>query len=61
MGCCPSDEVGEANRLVEAGVLSAISQEVYGNACPVSYYAFKDEIFVHEEDIQFKKNQEIRR
>jgi len=61
MGCCPSDEVGEANRLVDAGVLSAISQEVYGNACPVNYYAFKDEIFVHDEDIQFKKNQEIRK
>lgn len=61
MGCCPSDEVGEANRLVEAGVLSSISHEVYDNACPVSYYAFKDEIFVHEEDIQFRKNQEIRR
>jgi len=61
MGCCPSDEVGEANRLVEAGVLSAVSQEVYGDACPVSYYAFKDEIFVHDEDIQFKKNQEFRK
>jgi hypothetical protein len=61
MGCCPSDEVGEANRLVEAGVLSAVSQEVYGDACPVSYYAFKDEIFVQDEDIQFKKNQELRK
>jgi hypothetical protein len=60
MGCCPSDEVGEANRLVEAGILSAVGQETYGNACPVSYYAFKDEIFVHDEEIHFKKNQEIR-
>jgi len=61
MGCCPSDEVGEANTLVEAGVLSTVSQEVYGDACPVTYYAFKDEIFVLDEDIQFRKNEEIRK
>jgi hypothetical protein len=61
MGCCPSDEVGEANRLVAAGVLSSISQEACGDTCPVSYYAFRDEIFVEEDDISFRKNEKLRR
>ena len=61
MGCCPSDEVGEANMLVRAGLLSTVSQETYGNACPVSYYAFKGEIFVQDEHIQIQKNKEIRK
>lgn len=61
MGCCPSDEVGEANRLVAAGVLSSISQEAYGDTCPVSYYAFRDEIFIQGGDISFRKNEKLRR
>jgi hypothetical protein len=61
MGCCPSDEVGEANSLVTAGMLSAVSQEVYGDGCPVCFYAFKDEIFVKDENIQFRKNEKFRR
>lgn len=60
MGCCPSDEVGEANRLVAAGVLSSVSQEAFGDTCPVSYYAFRDEISIQNEDIQFRKNEKLR-
>jgi hypothetical protein len=61
LGCCPSDEVGEANKLVSAGLLSSVTQESYGDTCPVSYYAFRDEIFVQDGEIEFSKNAQIRR
>jgi len=60
-GCCPSDEVGAANRLVKAGILSALSQvQVQQDACPVTYYAFRGEIRASSGGIEFEKNEELR-
>jgi len=42
-GCCPSNEVGEANRLVQEGVLSS-SVESGASDCPATIYAFAAEI-----------------
>jgi hypothetical protein len=42
-GCCPSNDVGVANRLVEAGILDA--QGASSNSeCPVTLYAIAGEI-----------------
>ncbi len=47
-GCCPSHEVTEANLLVKHGILTALSEPMQGDSCPVTIYAFKDEISFHE-------------
>lgn len=49
LGCCPSEEVTEANRLVKQGVLSSLAEPVQGDSCPVTVYAFKDEISVTDQ------------
>jgi hypothetical protein len=43
-GCCPSDDVGEANRLVEAGVLCRYAPPSHPDACTMAFYAFAGEI-----------------
>lgn len=60
-GCCPSEEVSEANRLVKQGILSAIAEPMQGDSCPVTIYAFKDEISVHENLLTNKINSEFRK
>jgi hypothetical protein len=60
LGCCPSDEVAEANRLVQAGILESCSQADYVNSCPVTFYAFKGEIKSVSEEIEFMLNPEFR-
>ncbi len=42
--CCPSDGVGAANLLAEAGVLDSLRQPAPPDACPVTIYAFPGEI-----------------
>jgi hypothetical protein len=42
-GCCPSNEVGAANLLVEKGVLDSRG-ELSNSECPVTLYAFASEI-----------------
>ena len=44
LGCCPSEEVSEANALVRSGILDALSEPVQGDQCPVTLYAFKNEL-----------------
>ncbi len=56
LGCCPSDDVAEANQLVRAGILESCSQADYMNACPVTFYAFKGEIKSEKEEIEFEIN-----
>ncbi len=46
-GCCPSMQVGSANRLVEAGALEAYSPPAPPDACTVTFYAFPGEIIRH--------------
>jgi hypothetical protein len=60
-GCCPSEEVGEANRLVMAGILSSVFQNDYGDACPLTYYSFKGEIQTNQNDIEFEINKDLRK
>ena len=43
-GCCPSDEIGAANRLVESGILSSWQTSKHRNSCPCTVYAFNGEI-----------------
>lgn len=42
-GCCPSNEVGAANLLVERGILDSRG-ELSNSECPVTLYAFASEI-----------------
>jgi hypothetical protein len=59
-GCCPSAEVGEANKLVQSGILSSISQETNSDVCPVTIYAFNNEISFKDEDLIFSINKDLR-
>jgi hypothetical protein len=43
-GCCPSQDVGYANRLAESGVLSKKNDRNNHEDCPINTYAFRDEI-----------------
>ena len=43
-GCCPSTQVGVANRLVRAGALQAYAPPAPPDACTVTFYAFPGEI-----------------
>src|SRR6185295_4670482 len=42
-GCCPSNDVGVANALVDAGILESRG-ELANSDCPVTLYAFSSEI-----------------
>lgn len=59
-GCCPSVEVTEANRLVKQGVLSALSEGMKGDSCPVTVYAFKGEIYVYDNVLVSHINEDFR-
>ncbi|OQW97195.1 MAG: hypothetical protein BWK77_02400 [Verrucomicrobia bacterium A1] len=43
-GCCPSTDVGAANRLVEAGLLATHRMPAPADACTTTVYAFAGEI-----------------
>ena len=60
-GCCPSDDVGAANRLVEAGVLDCWHPPSAPAACPSTVYAFRGEIAVAEKRPSFTIDREFRR
>ncbi len=58
-GCCPSTEVGVANALVKAGVLSS-SVESANADCPATIYAFAAEIRRVGERPTFVRNEPLR-
>ena len=60
LGCCPSEEVTDANNLVKYGILSALAEPVQGESCPVTMYAFKGEISVNDHILSSKINQKFR-
>ena len=61
-GCCPNDEVGEANRLVEQGILARHRPPAHPDACPVSVYALAGEIRAGDADAPtFVTNEPLRR
>ena len=57
-GCCPSNEVGEANRLAEAGILDTLGAS-FNTDCPVTIYAFLGEIKKGDAP-DFTKNEALR-
>ncbi len=60
IGCCPSREVTEANFLVSHGVLSSLAEPLLGDTCPVTMYAFKDELSIDKKGYSSKINGEFR-
>lgn len=58
-GCCPSNEVGDANALVQAGVLSS-SVESGNSDCPATIYAFGAEIRKLGDKPSFVRNEPLR-
>jgi hypothetical protein len=59
-GCCPSDGVKSANRLVEAGILQVARTDATSGNCPVNIYAFAGEIHSKSTQPEFHINQEFR-
>jgi len=60
IGCCPSDEVTLADKLVGAGILSASREPTTADACPVTLYAFRNEIVNDTGDLQFNQDLDFR-
>lgn len=60
IGCCPSDEVTMADNLVRAGILSASRERTAADTCPVTIYAFRNEIVSIPGNLQFSQNKDFR-
>ncbi len=60
-GCCPSEEVTDANKLVKYGILDALAEPVQGDSCPVTMYAFKDEISINNDTLSSEINNKFRK
>jgi hypothetical protein len=58
-GCCPSNEVGVANRLADAGVLDSLCAAP-NTECPVTLYAFSGEIRKQGGKPAFVRNEVLR-
>jgi hypothetical protein len=58
-GCCPSSEVGEANVLVQAGILSSSLESATAD-CPATIYAFGAEIRKVGDRPSFVRNEPLR-
>jgi hypothetical protein len=58
-GCCPSNDVGIANRLVEAGILQSRGAGANSD-CPVTLYAFASEIRPGIGKPTFARNEALR-
>ena len=58
-GCCPSNEVGVANRLADAGVLDSFCAAP-NTDCPVTLYAFAGEIRRQGDKPAFVRNEALR-
>ena len=60
LGCCPSELVTGANKLMSAGILDAYQKPAPGETCPVSIYAFKNEMKIIDNDLQFNIDNDFR-
>lgn len=60
LGCCPSDDVAQANLLVKAGILDRRQQSGSGDACPISVYACAREIDSNVDELHITQNKERR-
>ena len=59
-GCCPSDEVTQADNLVREGILSASREPAMAEACPLTIYAFRNEISSMDKNLRFSQDQNFR-
>lgn len=59
MGCCPSEDVAQANALVDAGILESRKQASGGDTCPISLYACRGE-FIPGHQVQVSKDPSLR-
>jgi hypothetical protein len=59
-GCCPSDEVGDALRLVGAAVLACYRSPAPPDSCPTTVFAFAGEISAGEGSPSFTTNHSLR-
>ena len=59
-GCCPSGEVGYANRLVKAGILWCYRPPTPPDACTSGIYALAGEIDLAEDGPVFSARRELR-
>lgn len=58
-GCCPSNDVGLANKLVDSGILEARG-ELANSDCPVTLYAFASEVRPGAGKPVFVRNEPLR-
>jgi hypothetical protein len=59
-GCCPSDEVTMADNFTRDGILSASREPATVDTCPVTIYAFRNEITSKDGNLQFSQDQNFR-
>ena len=59
-GCCPSDEVTGADRLVRAGILSARREPEGADTCPLTIYAFRKEMNIGKGELYFSPDPAFR-
>jgi len=59
-GCCPSDEVTMADHFVWKGILSASRETASAEACPLTIYAFRNEISSKDGNLHFSRDQDFR-
>ena len=59
-GCCPSDEVTGADRLVRAGILSSRREPEAADACPLTLYAFRNEMSSKDGELHFSPDHAFR-
>lgn len=59
-GCCPSDEVTMADNLVRSGILSASREPATADACPLTTYAFRNEIRSIDGNLLFNQDESFR-
>ncbi len=55
-GCCPNTQVGEANHLVQLGLLSRYQETAGPDSCTATLYAFADEITIVNHRPEFSIN-----
>lgn len=60
-GCCPSNQVAEANRLVDAGLLACYRTPAPAESCTTTLYTFIGEIRVRDGQPEFFINASARR
>ena len=59
-GCCPSDDVGAANALVDAGILDAWQKPMPEGGCTLTVYSFHGEMDTSGAQPAYALNREFR-